>query len=112
MKLCHTATVFVFSLAAVQFQSKLTAITVKAAFGTFLHFLVLFAGTRAARVQTGGQTGLSAPPSPNVPADTKTLSLAIAKHPGGMRKEAGLVSEGRGRLFLLHKWITFSEHVS
>lgn len=53
MKLCHTATVFVFSLAAVQFQSKPAVITVKAAAGTFLHFLVLFAGTRAAWVQTG-----------------------------------------------------------
>lgn len=43
-----------------------------------------------------GQTGLSAPPGPNVPADTKTWSLAIAKHPGGTRKEAGLVGRGQG----------------
>lgn len=37
----------------------------------------------------GGQTGLSAPPGSNLPADTKTRSLAMAKHPGGTRKEVG-----------------------
>lgn len=47
LKLFATLTSFVFSHVA-QFQSKRPLITVKACAGTFLLFLGLFAGTRAA----------------------------------------------------------------
>ncbi len=52
VRLCETLTVFVFSLCCCTVPVKLGAITVKAAAGTFLLFLVLFAGTREAKGQT------------------------------------------------------------
>lgn len=96
-----------FPFAVVQSQSELPVITVNSGVGTFLLFLVLFAGTRAGSGTDWGQTGPISTAGPNMPADTKTQSLVITKQPGTSRKEASSVRGREGDGVPPHQSVTF-----
>lgn len=99
--LCNIDFFFVFSHVA-QFQSKRPLITVKACAGTFLLFLGLFAGTRAARGTDWGQSGLSAPPV--------QTGLLVPKHENSRDQQKGsrFAQGGEKKFRSIHRQLSIS----